>query len=361
MKVTSIGAPPALTLSTLNLIDTPGTGRNVVVSGDIAYVADFSGGLQVIDISNPDDRPVLGRYDTPGEAGAVTLYPPAGPPAIAYVADASGGLQIIDVSNPAAPQLLNNYTIPMTDHPTRNLFVNDVDVSSDGEKAYIITTGVDSSYKLYNGLHVIDVSTPSEPVYLYGRDDLESATGIDVVGDYAYVTLYDYSTFGGLLFTVDLVDTPLAVIGFEYINYARDVTVVGSYAYVVGNDGLYVVNVENPLTPSVVGSVSTPDTAFRVVVVGNKAYVADWGNNGGLQIIDVSNPSSPKIIGSIDTPGLAEGLDAVGNKVYVADRYAGVQVIDVSNSWQPVLLDAVETFGRAQNVAVANGLAYIGD
>ena len=361
VKINSTGEPPALNLSTLNLIDTPGTGRNIFVAGDVAYVADYFGGLQVVDISHPDDRPSLGRYDTQGEAGTVVLYPPTGDPAIAYVADASGGLQIIDVSNPAAPQLLNNFNLPMTDHPARNLFVNDVDLSSDGTKAYIITQGVDSSYVLYNGLHVIDVSSPSKPVYLYGRDDLESATGIDVAGDYAYVTLYDHSTYGGLLLTVDLVVTPLAVVDLDYIKLARDVAVAGSYAYVVGNDGLYVVNVGTPSNPSVVGSVSTPDTAFSVDVVGSKAYVADWGNNGGLQIINVSNPASPSIIGSVDTPGLAAGLDAVGNKVYVADRYAGVQVIDVSNTSQPVLLDTIETFGRAQDVAVMNGRAYIGD
>ena len=45
------------------------------------------------------------------------------------------------------------------------------------------------------------------------------------------------------------------------------------------------------------------DLLYGVTVVGTTAYVAD--GDSGLQVIDVSNPASPQIIGSVDTPGYA--------------------------------------------------------
>jgi hypothetical protein len=50
----------------------------------------------------------------------------------------------------------------------------------------------------------------------------------------------------------------------------------------------------------VAGSCETPANARGTVVLDGYAYVADGAS--GLQIIDVSDPSSPHIVGSIDTP-----------------------------------------------------------
>ncbi|MDP2647075.1 MAG: hypothetical protein Q8P24_19240 [Desulfobacterales bacterium] len=58
-----------------------------------------------------------------------------------------------------------------------------------------------------------------------------------------------------------------------------------------------------------IGSEDTQGEAYRVTVVGGTAYVAD--GVGGLQVIDVSNPASPQIIGSVDTPGDAISVTAL--------------------------------------------------
>jgi len=63
--------------------------------------------------------------------------------------------------------------------------------------------------------------------------------------------------------------------------------------------------------------------------------------SSGLQVIDVSNPSSPVLIGSVDTPGFARGVTVTGDTAYVADWSNGLQVIDVSNPSSPVLIGLV--------------------
>ena len=39
----------------------------------------------------------------------------------------------------------------------------------------------------------------------------------------------------------------------------------------------------------------------------------------GLQVIDITNPESPQIVGSVDTPGDACGVAVSGTHAYVAD------------------------------------------
>ena len=87
--------------------DTPGEALSVTVSNNIAYVADKESGLQIIDVSNPQNPFLLGSYDTPGYALSVFVSNN-----IAYVTDDYAGLLIIDVSNPQNPAFLGSYDTP---------------------------------------------------------------------------------------------------------------------------------------------------------------------------------------------------------------------------------------------------------
>jgi len=106
------------------------------------------------------------------------------------------------------------------------------------------------------------------------------------------------------------------------------VAVWGNYAYVADFDaGLQVVDISNPASPAIVGSVDTPDYALDVAVAGTYAYVADYAS--GLQVVDISNPASPAIIGSGDTPGesLASpiGVAVGGDYAFIAGY--GLQIL----------------------------------
>ena len=85
----------------------PAIVRDVYVVGDYAYVADWSGGLRVIDVSNPVSPTEVGLYDTPGSAYGVTV---AGNHA--YIADSGSGLRVVDVSNPISPTEVGFYDTP---------------------------------------------------------------------------------------------------------------------------------------------------------------------------------------------------------------------------------------------------------
>ncbi|REJ39306.1 MAG: DUF4347 domain-containing protein, partial [Microcystis aeruginosa TA09] len=91
------------TLSLVGNYDTPGNAYGVYVVGNYAYVADFSLGLQIIDISTPTNPTLIGNYDTSGFAMDVQIVGN-----YAYLADGFAGLTIIDISNPSNPTFKGN-------------------------------------------------------------------------------------------------------------------------------------------------------------------------------------------------------------------------------------------------------------
>ncbi|MFM6293301.1 MAG: LVIVD repeat-containing protein, partial [Dolichospermum sp.] len=113
------------------------------------------------------------------------------------------------------------------------------------------------------------------------------------------------------------------------------------------------------LAPTLVGTYDTSGYAHDVQIVGNYAYVADWGS--GLQIIDISNPTSPTLVGNYDTSGYAIDVQIVGNYAYVADGKSGLQIINISNPAAPTLVGNYDTSGYANDVQVVGKYAYLAD
>jgi hypothetical protein len=87
------------------------------------------------------------------------------------------------------------------------------------------------------------------------------------------------------------------------MNFPAGVAVSGSFAYVAAHysDSLVVIDVSNPVSPVIRGSVvssSLPDGPLNVAVSGSYAYVAAANS---LVVVDVSNPVSPVIQGRDDS------------------------------------------------------------
>jgi len=87
--------------------DLPGTGWDVCISGDYAYVAVYDEGLYVIDVSAPDAPTVAGYCLTSGYAQAVAVSD-----TMAFVADNFCGLRAINVSDPSHPVEAGFYDTP---------------------------------------------------------------------------------------------------------------------------------------------------------------------------------------------------------------------------------------------------------
>jgi hypothetical protein len=222
----------ASALITVGALDTPGVVSGVAVVGDLAYLADGSSGLRVIDVSDPASPVELGSLDTPGYAYGVEVVGD-----LAYVADSGSGLRVIDVSHPASPVELGSIDTPN--------YANDVEVV--GDLAYV---GADACLDgcVSGSLRIIDVSNLAIPVEIGSVDTLRLPIDVEVVGDSVYVA--------------DLGDSD------------------GSFDF-----GMRVIDVSTPTFPVEIGAVKPPESAYGVEVVGDLAYVAD--GESGLRIIDL--------------------------------------------------------------------------
>lgn len=268
----------------------PGSVTGVFVAGNYAYVAAGTGGLRVVDVSDPTAPAEVGVYDTPGYAHDVYVAD-----SYAYVADVAS-LRVMDVSNPTAPQQVGFYDLPRGDSFRMGAY----GIYVAGAYAYVAAG--------WDGLRVVDVSDPTAP----------------------------------------------HEVSFHPPGSARDVWVAGAYAYVAaGEFGLRVMDVSDPTAPQEVGRYDSSDDSFDiydVYVVGTYAYVAyNAGIEGGLRVVDVADPTVPLEVGAYDTPWGADGIYVAGNYAYIAADDYGLRVVDVSDPAAPVEVGYYETPGWACN------------
>lgn len=89
-------------------LQTPDFTHDVVVSGQLAYLAsDSGGGIQVVDISVPSAPVLIGQVDTPGRAFAIELSGP-----FLYVADGESGVTVVRISDPTQPTVVAQFDTP---------------------------------------------------------------------------------------------------------------------------------------------------------------------------------------------------------------------------------------------------------
>ena len=145
-------------------VDTPNYAYAVAVSGDLAFVADGYGGLQVVDISVPNSPELIGHVDTPGFANGIFV---AGH--LAYVADGRAGLQIIDIVEPEKPSIIGH--LDTTDYAFDAYVSGNVVYVANGE----------------GGLWVVDATDPENLVSAAYLDTPGIARGLVFNNDVVYL------------------------------------------------------------------------------------------------------------------------------------------------------------------------------
>jgi hypothetical protein len=319
-------------IRTLARLDLENPGLGIAVAGDYVYLANWSEGLRIVDISDPALPTVVGSVAGQGIADDVEVSG-----GYAYMID-GGGLRVIDVSDPANPVIVGSH--PMAYAQAIYVF---------GDYAYV-TSGFPEPMPppVYHGwIHVFDISDPTSPTRVGESEEWGRVTGIAVRDGYAFV--------GGSGLAVVDVSNPALPFFVEEISlpgsWSVGVTLNGDYAYVANREaGLQIVDISNPALPVQVGSADTPDDAVAVAVAGGYAYLAEY--DGGLAVVDVSDPASPLFVGRVN-PYDVEDVVVAGDLAFVSSR-DGMSVLDVA---VPVPTSAI----GGLDLGLCNGLDVSGD
>lgn len=115
--------------------------------------------------------------------------------------------------------------------------------------------------------------------------------------------------------------TQLEEIGYvELPAIGRTISISGSRALVAaGSSGLFLVDIQQPSAPRLLGQVRGIGFAFDAVLDGNTAYVA--GGREGLLVLDVTDPAAARVVGVASGFGFVSSVAlAPDGRMYVTDR-----------------------------------------
>ncbi len=356
------------------------------VVGDRAYATVRDTGFSIIDVSDPYNLTLIRTYTTPGEARGITVSD-----GYAYVADGVDyGVVIYGVANPTAPALADSYALSgpknlavYRDHvfiteqrtdwalsvlnatnPYNNLtLATDTGDTFDYTPLnlelvgdYLVFAAERSGIMIYDAADLDDVHViPPWYVSLPGGN----AIGIDVMGNYAFIT-----TSQSQLNVVDLswpnnLNKVGSVATQGTTSYqAVDVAVTRDYAFVANSEaGLRVVDIRDPKWPVALSNWGiTPGKAVAVALSGNYAFVADETN--GLYVFDVSTPTSLVRYGPVGGAGVND-VAVRGNFAYLAMGANGVQMMDITTPSSPVAVLSFPTPTAATRVAINREFLYV--
>jgi hypothetical protein len=384
LRVVDISDPANPTV--IGSATTTGSGQQLEVVGQYAYVADFNGELMVIDVGDPAAPAQLTHLDVGAYSWGLDVQ---GNLAYLPVQYGASGMSIIDVSNPSAPVQIGRYYSPD---------VYGTDVVVDGPYAYLS----DNQYYF----EVIDVSNPTSPFRVAQIDD-RGAYDICKQGNYLYLA-DSQSSFR----VMDVTDpTEPAVVGaYQTIVGATSMEWNAPLAYVGEEGGFLVVDFSDPADPRIIDEIGCCGIAADIELLGANLFTANdtwiWDDDmGGFSIFDRRSPTHPVRIATrfsfdnvydieVDAShlygigdrngykfficdisdhahpvelaarslgGFARRLDVAANVAYVADGSGGLLLFDITDRSNPLLLSTFGLGGHISDVQVIGNIAYVAD
>jgi len=359
----------------------------VHIEGDRLYALSRFGGLTVIDVSTPDQLPVLGRFRANAEpfemyvdGGQVfIMYQNWGEYALdedtdAYVWQTSSRLIALDASNPADISLEGDFTIPGEVSDSRRV----------GEVLYVVTkenewcwnceeqgnatvvTSLDVSdetqVEIVDQLRLEDdaqwsgrrsVSATDERLYIAGPDwgsDQDDGSTIEVI---------DISDPGGTLVkgaSVDVVgriesrwqmdeyEDVLRVISQPPQWGSNEPPRIETFSVIAADDIVPLGNLDMTLP--------RPEELQSVRFDGPHAYAITFEQTDPLFTLDLSDPENPLQVGELEIPGFVYHMETRGDRVLGIGFDRGnpegsinASLFDVSDFANPTMIERVHFGG----------------
>jgi len=253
-------------------IDTPGSIEDVLVNGNLAYVADGTAGLTVIDLSDSSSPSIIASLDTPENAMDIERNGD-----IIYVSDRNS-MVIIDISVPGVPLHIGSIDIPAYNSKVYNNFL------------FINTT---------TGLAIYDIVTASAPTFL-NNADLGNLSNFIIQNNAAFAT--DKEDF---LLSINIDEPSLPFVSGKMeipyrdsYNKLTNLLIFEEYIYAIRRtSGIHVFNISSVSNPLEYKRVDAPWPSLEGIVESNIAYIP---GGFGIAMFDVSTPSNPILMDSIE-------------------------------------------------------------
>lgn len=291
------------------------------MKGSTAFIG-TSGALVALDISKPSAPRALALLGLPVARDQVQISAIRVVEGRAYVLytrikeGAKSGLQIADVSDPNNLRWLGG--LELNGAPE--------DIAISGTLAGVVGNEI--------GLQIVDVHDPAHPALRGHLAGFGETRRVQMLGSLAYLADMGAQSGGGLQ-VVDLSnpDEPKLSGTFSLPLGAIDVHLTDNLAYVIeASSGIFIVNVNSPATPYLIGSFQQKGENQRVWVDGDRAY---YLSQGKLQVVNIHDPTQPALISQPILTSQVSDLQAKGATVYIITARDGFQILDLSDPKRP--------------------------
>lgn len=294
--------------------------------GQVAVVAQGTGGASVIDTSDPDYPVVVSNDASLVNSRAVWGD---GEAQVAFVLCGSNGLWTVDTGNPSSPTV-NQFL------PGKPSFSS---IASKNNIAYV-TAG--------DTIRVYDFSAPSSPTV---------STTLTLPGTPEYLTVDGnllFASCGNTGLRIYDVSTPSAPIYLSTVATPASpgqVSVAGTLAAVaVPSEGVTFVDISDPVNPAILSTWSNKPSITTGVAFSSPTVI--WVTSTlTLKSLDVTDPTSPKDLDTTTGTGHDGYLKVIDGFLYLASRDEGLRVYRISDPKSPKKLYEVNT-GNAYDLNV---------
>jgi hypothetical protein len=294
--------------------------QQIVVDGDLAWLAMGMAGVCVLDLSDPANPVEIGGYRGGGACFSVAL---AGNHA--YMTD-STWFRVLDVTHPDAPTQVG---LTFTNNTGYHVVVA-------GGLAYV---------GIWHGFQIVDVSDPAAP-FARGLLNLgNSVMHVALSGQYAFLAA---ANDGLLVVDVSNPDAPVQVGSFATQGAAYGVLVSGDLAVVAEEGwGAQILDISDPTDPTLVGTIGTQ--AFDLAMLQNRLYLAS--TYYGVYAYDIDDPANPVEAGHFETARHSARIALHGKNVLANDQYNGLWIIS-DDTITPTYLSSFNVERRGLAAAV---------
>jgi len=226
----------------------------------------------------------------------------------------------------------------------------------------------------FEGKRIVDITDAIHPIVV-GEIEIRSIVR-DIIYDrhFVYLVSYDEYGFGNDHHWIDIVDcsdlsnpVDLGFVGlggnssvdYQYFDGIYDLETKNDYLIVAGGrSGLFIF--DRRLQSFNAPKIAVLDQkSYGIAISGDYAYIA--AGVDGMSVIDVSNPESPSVAGLIDKIGDVRDVSVSGRAAYVINRSNGFKSIDISHPLNPVLISTLRLPKEVRKIEIDGGFAWVFD
>jgi hypothetical protein len=190
-----------------------------------------------------------------------------------------------------------------------------------------------------------------------------SPEDVCVWGDYAYVAA---GANGVHIYDISNPSNPVWVYWVETGGAVRDIDADDRYVYAMGEGKFYVINKSAPQSAYIVAEIDIPGYSHAMAVEGSYAFITAWYE--GLQIVDLSVPEYPRLISSLDIEGTSTYIVVEGDYAVIAacnyddsPLYQHLKIIDIKDKGAPFLVGDAAFSHYLSAIEINNKFVYWGD